>query len=243
MALKKLMVALSLLAATTLSARAADLAPQPVEPVAPVATQFSWTGFYAGLNAGYGLGSSKLEANTPYNGLLSEVGVSPSVGHWSSNGAVGGGQIGYNYQFNSFVIGAEVDGDFSGISGDLNLLNVVRIKTENQWLASARLRAGYAFDRALLYVTGGVAGGGVKNSAGFGLLGFGYGLSQSETDWGWTAGLGLEYAITDNWSVRLDYRHVGLADNSQTYSIGGVPIRLKYSNDFDLGTVGVNYHF
>jgi len=236
-ALKKLIVALSLLTATTLSAYAADLAPQPVEPQAPIALPFSWTGFYVGVNAGYGVGSSKLNLGIP---VALPAPISTNVGDWSSNGALGGAQIGYNYQFNSFVVGAEIDGDFSGISGNLNLLNVVRIKTDARWLASARLRAGYAFDRALFYVTGGVAGGGVKNSAGIITLGS---LSQSKTNWGWTAGLGLEYAITDNWSVRLEYRHIDLGDNTQTYALLGAPVRFKYKNQFDIGTVGVNYRF
>ncbi|MDQ0394619.1 outer membrane protein [Labrys monachus] len=238
MALKKSILVISLLAATTLSARAADLAPRPVEPTAPEAMPFTWTGFYVGLNAGYGVGSSKLTAGVP-------VPVPPpfttSVGDWSSNGAVGGAQAGYNYQFNSFVVGAEIDGDFSGISGDLNLLNAVRVKTDSRWLASARLRAGFAVDRALFYVTGGIAGGEVKNSVN--VVFAPQGLSQSKTEWGWTAGLGIEYAITDNWSARLEYRHVDLGDSTQAYSIANVPFSLKYKNQFDIGTVGVNYRF
>ena len=199
-------------------AYAADLGPAPAEPAAPVYLPFSWTGFYVGGHVGYGFGSSSAEI----------TGV-PVFGDWSSNGILGGAQVGYNWQVNSFVLGAEIDGSFSGVSGDLNFGGIAATSTDLDWLATGRLRAGYAFDRALFYVTGGVAVAGVKNDF--------VGLSHTDTDAGWTAGLGIEYAFNDKWSAKLEYLHVGLADNS----LPGTP--LKFENDFDLVRVGINYRF
>ena len=113
--------------------------------------------------------------------------------------------------------------------------------TENV-VASGTLRGriGYAPGNVLFYATGGLAWSYDQQT-----LTLADGTAQWPFLWrlGWTAGLGLEYAITDNWSARLEYRHVDLGDSTQAYSIANVPFSLKYKNQFDIGTVGVNYRF
>jgi outer membrane immunogenic protein len=211
----------------TVSAQAADLAPAPVEPYAPAVLPFSWTGFYVGAHAGYGTGSSDLFIDAKGAG---------DIGDWSSDGFFGGAQIGYNQQFGGFVIGAEIDGSFSGIEGDLSLAGERIAETELTWFGTARLRAGFAWDRALFYGTGGVAVGEVENTLAPGLD---ESVSGSDTSVGWTAGLGMEYAITDNWSAKVEYLHVDLGDNSFTVE----DTDIEFNNEFDLFRVGVNYRF
>ncbi|QRG07450.1 porin family protein [Xanthobacter dioxanivorans] len=161
-------------------AAAADLARAPVAkaPVAIPVPVFSWTGFYIGGNAGYDWGSGQ--------DALAVAGVDPK-------GWLAGGQVGYNYQFsNNIVAGVEADvqgGDISGgtpaVSSTLDVFGTVRA------------RLGYAFGRVLPYVTGGLAWG--NNSIDFA------GLGQSQTLTGWTAGAGIEYALTDHWTAKTEY--------------------------------------
>jgi outer membrane immunogenic protein len=211
----------------TVSAQAADLAPAPVEPYAPAVLPFSWTGFYVGAHAGYGTGSSDLFIDAKGGG---------DIGDWSSDGFFGGAQIGYNQQFGGFVIGAEIDGSFSGIEGDLSFADESIAETELTWFGTARLRAGFAWDRALFYATGGVAFGEVENTV---ALGSDDSVSGSDTSVGWTAGLGMEYAITDNWSAKVEYLHVDLGENN--FSVDDTDV--EFSNAFDLFRIGVNYRF
>jgi len=211
----------------SVSAHAADLAPAPVEPYAPAVLPFSWTGFYVGAHAGYGTGSSDLFIDAKGSG---------DVGDWSSDGFFGGAQVGYNQQFGGFVIGAEIDGSFSGIDGDLSLADLTVTDTDLDWFGTARLRAGFAWDRALFYGTGGVAFGEVENSI---LVGPDTRASGSDTSVGWTAGLGLEYAFLDNWSAKVEYLHVDLGDND--FTVEGVDV--EFDNQFDLFRLGVNYRF
>jgi outer membrane immunogenic protein len=204
------------------SAQAADLAPAPVEPYAPTVLPFSWTGFYVGAHAGYGTGSSD---------IFIEGKGGDDFGDWSSDGFFGGAQIGYNQQFGAFVIGAEIDGSFSGINGDLSIGDEAITETDLNWFGTARLRAGLAWDRAFLYGTGGVAFGDVENTIG--------NISESDTSIGWAAGLGMEYAITDNWSAKVEYLHADLGDNG--FSVERTEV--EFDNEFDLFRVGVNYRF
>jgi outer membrane immunogenic protein len=197
---------------------AADLprAPEPLAPSAAIAPgAFSWTGFYVGLNAGYGFsGSFSNDAN---------------LGLGSGDGFTGGLQAGYNYQFNQFdplVVGIEGEVDYANIfasagdaRGDLN------------WRASITPRIGYAFDRLMPYVKGGAAFGDVKIDTGFG--------SDTNVLWGWTAGLGVEYAFTDNLSVRAEYNYTDLGRDTFTDNLGSLRAGYKGSDV----KVGVNYRF
>ncbi|QTL02308.1 porin family protein [Aquabacter sp. L1I39] len=212
--MKSVLVSGALLGAMVAApAMAADLAkPQsyPVKAqVAAPAPVFSWTGFYIGANAGYAWGSGK--------GAADYYGVSP-------DGWFGGGQVGYNYQFqNNMLVGVEADLQGSDISGSANNVN-----SKLDYFGTVRARLGYAYDRFLPYVTGGLAYG--KNT----INDFGY--SDSNTHVGWTVGGGLEYAITNNWTARAEYLYVDLG--KKTYdNIGDAGIAASTAR------VGVNYKF
>ncbi|QEN84945.1 porin family protein [Labrys sp. KNU-23] len=233
-------------AMSTGMAMAADLAPQPTEPVAPIATAYDWTGFYVGAQAGYGWGT----AHEVVNGVLPIFQPEAIVTN-RPKGVFGGLHAGYNYQFGgNFVLGAEADINISAMKSSdkpvtpAGLIAVAGYpvplagNTKQKWFGSARLRAGYAFDRFLPYVTGGIAYGDV--TAGFnGINGNQVTASVSQAKVGWTVGAGLEYAFTDHLTARVEYRYsaYGKANKFVTDSRGSqgwLPTELKV-NDVRIG--------
>jgi outer membrane immunogenic protein len=211
--MKRILIAGALALATAAPAFAADLPPAaPPPPRAPVAyvpaPVFSWTGFYVGLNAGGAFGDSSW--TTPAG----------SVGSFSTLGALFGGQLGGNYQIGQFVIGAEGDFDWQNLRG-ASAAGVCApaiiggCAVASNWIATIRGRAGFAADRALFYVTGGGAFANVKPSTA--ALPYGGG-----TEAGWTAGGGIEYAFTDNWTAKVEYLYVSL--QSATCSAGACSV-------------------
>jgi outer membrane immunogenic protein len=219
--MNKLLLAVSFVALSS-SAFAADLAPQPVEPVVPTVLPFSWTGFYAGVHAGADFG--KAEVRVP---------AVPVRADFDGTGFLGGAHAGYNAQFDGgFVVGLEGDIDYSSLSKTKDLGAIVKFR--NEWQGSIRARAGYAFDRFLPYLTGGVAFGDVKfTSNGI--------TAVSDTRVGWTVGGGVEYAVTDNWLVRAEVRYVDLGEKSTFIAPAGV--RAKTSFESVNATLGVSYKF
>src|SRR5260370_19909895 len=130
----------------------ADLArrlpPPPPTKAHIVVPAYNWTGAYIGINAGYGFGRSK------WDGLPASFDV---------KGGMAGGQLGYNWQFGQFVYGVEGDGDWSDLRGTSNFANCnLGCKTRNDFLSTPRGRLGFAADRWLPYLTGGLPGRGVK---------------------------------------------------------------------------------
>ncbi|MBN9081596.1 MAG: hypothetical protein BGP04_11360 [Rhizobiales bacterium 62-17] len=173
-------VALSAMASTAMAADLPRRAPAPAPAPMYVAPIFTWTGFYVGGQLG---------------------------GAWSANntnGFIGGGHVGYNYQMNnSFVVGLEGDFEGTSLKGSRAFFPGVLVKNRINWQASIRARAGVAFDRALIYATGGVAFAGLRNE----LIAPPFSVSASNTRTGWTIGAGVEYALTNNWSARVEYRY------------------------------------
>ncbi|MGW5959874.1 outer membrane protein, partial [Methylorubrum thiocyanatum] len=179
--MKSLLLASSALVAATVAASAADLprraAPPPVFQPVPV---FTWTGFYAGFNAGYGFGTQDDRAPTVIGvgpaSLLVPPGTTAVVAfsnRESNEGFVGGGQIGYNYQFtpgSGFVIGVEADAQYADFGRNRNrFLSTSPLAAQQvfnpaglsglDFFGTVRGRLGYAFDRTLVYGTGGFAYG------------------------------------------------------------------------------------
>ena len=208
--MKSLLLASSALVAATVAASAADLprraAPPPVFQPVPV---FTWTGFYAGFNAGYGFGTQDDRVPTvlgvgPASGLVLAPTVVAFSNRESNEGFVGGGQIGYNYQFtpgSGVVIGVEADAQYADFGRSRNRFASTGPLAAQQvfnpgglsgldFFGTVRGRLGYAFDRTLVYGTGGFAYG-----AGGGRD---FGLPNGSSDdfrTGWAAGGGIEYAL------------------------------------------------
>lgn len=226
------------------TATAADLprkAPPPV--VAPL--PFSWTGFYVGASGGMiSHGTKVYQESVNANGGVEPYGRFNITGF----GFIGGGNVGYNYQFagSNWVIG--IEGDISGTSLNDSVDPTLGFRiwqSRLNALATVRGRLGYAFDRALLYATGGWAVGHVENTVSFPLFIFGP-LLQSTDKWksGWTAGAGLEYAITHNWTARAEALYVSLGTTDIFVpQVGGFGCRFGFKNQYLIGRLGVNYKF
>lgn len=199
------------------SAIAADL-PRRTQPSAPVVQRmpvFTWTGLYAGVHAGYGFGTVTGSAGTRFQ---------------DPTGFLGGGQIGYNLQSGNVVYGLETDLSYAHIQGKNNTLGIAGSKNTLDYLGTVRGRVGYAFDRFLPYLTGGFAYGGSSIS----VPGVG---KSSPVHYGWTLGGGIEYAITNNITAKLEGLYVDLSDQKV---LGGAA-----KSGFETGIVraGVNAKF
>jgi outer membrane immunogenic protein len=217
----------------------------PVPYAAPV---FTWTGFYIGVNGGY--------AGDKYRYNLNGVpgfGASASI---TSSGFVGGGQIGYNYQFaGPFVLGLEADIQASGLKGELAIAAAgggggiaASAGSKTDYFGTVRGRLGYAgIDRLLAYVTGGYAYGNTKSYysiSGLGGIGGPGGISgsTSATRSGYTVGGGLEYAIMPHWSIKAEYLYVDLGKKNLLQNAGG-GFNISEKTKFNVVRAGINYRF
>ena len=209
------------------AAQSAFAADMPVKAPA-YAPPVSWTGFYAGLQAGYG-----------WHDISYSFGTSNTL---NMKGFVGGGTVGYNWQAGAFVVGLESDISFADVKGSaLNVgiapCSIQGCEAKLNWFSTGRARLGYAIGNLLPYLTGGVALGGVKGSADNGACG-NIPCFYDETRWGWTVGGGLEYRLYGNWSLKAEYLYLNLGKPSFTS-----PFVLP--TDFAVNIVrgGVNLHF
>src|SRR5450631_2575773 len=204
------------------SAFAADLSVAPLYKAPPVVapTAYNWSGFYVGANGGGAWGTSNWD----------------STGGFNLSGGVIGGTAGVNWQLGHAVLGLEGDVDWSNLKGSsTSTLCPAGCTTSNDWLATVRGRAGYAFDRFLPYVTGGLAVGDVKAST----PAF---SGATQTNAGWTAGGGVELALTNNWTAKAEYLHVDLGNMNCGFSCG-VVANNNVSLKSDLVRGGVNFRF
>ena len=231
--LKKFLIstaaAAAVIALGATAASAADL-PAPIYTKAPpmVAPVFDWTGFYIGVNIGYGFGSASATAG----------GV---TGSEDLNGVLGGGQIGYNWQQGPWVFGVELDGqgtdqhaNFSATAGAVTVTESDNLP----WFVTARGRIGYAFAPMwMIYATGGAAVADFRST----LSATGLGSTTWEvTRAGWTAGAGIEGAINRQLSWKLEYLHIDTGTFSTT-AFGVVPVNVRLTDD--IGRVGLNWRF
>jgi outer membrane immunogenic protein len=244
----KLLVMLAGCLLASSAAQAADLAPQTMEPAAPVAVPYSWGGFYVGAQVGYGWSKSQQRL---YEDLRGPAIFARSV--LNAKGALGGAYAGYNCAFeNGLVLGAEGDFAFTDLRkksplfvyGPFNVYapgDYDRAKID--WTGAVRGRLGYAFGRFLPYIAGGVAFAKFDDRIYHTYVKTTYGTTRA----GWTIGAGLEYAVTDNVILRAEYRY------SDFGKIGGkvtatIPVdryeqHVKYNLSIQDVRVGVAYKF
>ncbi len=208
---KFLLASVGAVALSGSAALAADL-PMRAPPPVYVPPPFSWTGIYVGGQVGYAWGNdrSRFDAFAPGGGIAAFPAVFVSSQfNTTPQGVIGGAHLGYNLQINQWVIGLEGTVDGTSMSKTVFVAPFgINATNREQVQGSIRARAGVAFDRVLLYATGGAAFTGIKNTYSFGLAGpLFLNESISKTRAGWTVGGGLEYAVTNNWSVRAEYRY------------------------------------
>ena len=286
--MKKLAIAAvagSALLTGIVTASAADMA-YKAAPVPMAPAPFSWTGFYIGANVGGAwtpnTGGSDFGPLFPGFIVLAPNAVIPTVfpgqlaaldGGGRQSGVIGGGQIGYNWQVNQFVLGFEADAQGTGLNGSsasatrtfgppLILATVNQTVTVDfgriDWMASIRGRAGFAVNQALFYVTGGAAvaefGGStttVVNSATIAIPAGTFVATNggSSTRWGWTVGAGIEWAFNQNWSVAGEYRHTDFGNRATAFTIPdgfGTTFATGTSSNrltVDQATARINYRF
>jgi outer membrane immunogenic protein len=227
-------------------AYAADLGPYRAPPpperdyYEPVRDMpWSWRGFYAGVNAGYAWGGDD-------SVTLSGPGIGTAIGSLEPNGWFGGGQIGYNAQFQSLVFGIEADLQGSDISDGLSgpvpgSAYFATANTSIDWFSTIRGRVGYAAGPALLYATGGFAFADVDThvSASDGVNAVSF--SNDEVKTGYTLGGGIEWAFAPNWSLKSEYLYVNLGDND--FTAPGGQFSTHSETDFHTVRMGLNYRF
>jgi outer membrane immunogenic protein len=254
-------------------ASAADMAPVYTK-APPLVEVWTWDKFYIGLNGGYSWGRSDT-SGTFYNNLTG-VQVSPtesSVIHL--DGWVFGGQIGKNWQYGNWVVGLEADGQWTGEKGDRGFTcvgtlgglcnsitggpgaGVAPTTTFNQsidWFVTLRPRVGMLVTpSALLYVTGGLAVGGIETDgviSGFAAapaVPVSAAWSHDETKFGWVIGAGLEARLGGNWTGKIEglYMDFGNVSGSAALLTSAPPLRFDYNSDITdvVLRAGVNYHF
>ena len=285
--MKKLLLSTVAFASLTAGAMAADLPSRRVAPAPYVAVPvFTWTGFYVGVNAGYAFDTGNNfngpfavgpGGTTPAGVFTPGTGVFPNQNN-NRDGFVGGGQVGYNYQIGNIVVGIEADAQYADLAG--NRSGVVGFtpgsglaapfvafapaggnRTGIEWFGTVRGRIGYAWDRLLVFGTGGFAyGDGPDNCNSVGPFGAAgrcvNGGNNNGLRTGWAAGGGIEYAFTPNLTGKIEGLYVNLDRNASSRYIGDAfsvpglvrtPVFLNNGrnrdDEFVVVRAGLNYKF
>jgi outer membrane immunogenic protein len=220
--------------------------------VDPAAAAWRWTGVYGGLNGGYGVGNTSFRefkyfdpAAPPLPGELTHYISSFAPQKVSPQGALAGGQVGYNWQFNRVVVGVEGDAQWSGQKDTACAIRCPETLTQRfNWLATARARIGYADRGYLLYLTAGGAWAGIEESDLFSSGVADYTSTFKTAKGGWVAGGGIEAWLFGNWTGKIEYLHFDLGTINHSFPVSGALVtalgsRSRIRND--IVRVGVNY--
>ncbi len=263
--MKKIVLATALLALGSASAFAADLPARTYTKAPMMAPINTWQGFYIGGNVGYGWGNETTDVlPSGEDPLFFKTSLDGNL-----KGVFGGAQLGYNWQLSSIVAGLEADIQGSGIRGSSRSASVVdpngifslntpltaSTNSELSWFGTVRGRLGVTVTPdLLLYGTGGLAYGQIKNSANVQIAdppaNDSWPASISNTKTGWAAGAGAEWMFARNWSAKIEYLHIDLGNSSATATnvVSGVgpfidTTKYTWRNQYDTVRAGVNYHF
>jgi outer membrane immunogenic protein len=224
--------------ALAFNASAADLGGPFKAPV--YAAPFSWTGFYLGATAG-GIGLTSENTYTDAGG--------PSPGNGDTNkgsGLLAGGTVGYNYQMGQWLVGIEADYsmanaqtgasssfNFAGGNGQANISS----------FGTLRGRLGWAADHTLLFITGGLAWADITNTAAAPIFNSSCRQGFSGTRTGWTFGGGIEHALTDHFTVKVEALYADFGSKSTTSSRCGCAFGFNAKTTAAIGRLGLNYKF
>lgn len=223
----KALVAASLSLAIVSIAAAADMPTKAPPPVVSPAFN-KWTGFYVGVNGGYGWGRSQ----------QSTITNTATSGGYSQNGGLVGGTVGFNYQITNWVLGAEFDWDWANIDGTLltPVCAGTACFTKLRSFGTVRPRLGYAWDAWMVYVTGGIAWANIKvgqDSC------FPANICGTRDGSGWTIGGGVEAFVMPKLSVKAEYLYADFGDHN--YYNPGTTIHAP--EKINIVRAGLNYHF
>jgi outer membrane immunogenic protein len=191
------------------------------------------------LNAGYGWGDRDFDEDA---GLFPDEAF-----RYDLNGVALGAQVGFNYQSDNFVFGIEADGawtDLDDTEEEQFIVFTTDAEAEVEWLATVRGRIGYAWDRFLVYGTGGIAFAGVDTDVTTSFIIGSNSETESATHVGWTAGLGIEGMITEHVSLRVEYLHADFGKENFDYFNGSfLESNGEADLDVDIVRLGVNWYF
>jgi outer membrane immunogenic protein len=229
----------------------ADMPAGALVTKAPAATvAYRWTGCYVGANIGGGSDRVAFgDANPPAR-------ASGDLGFGRGTGALGGGQIGCDYQAGAWVFGLQGLFDATDLNAASHYLptdrrapNIYDTSSHVSSLATATARLGYAIQpQILIYAKGG--GAWMRADLDYAITGMGFvfPFNGSETRTGWTVGAGAEFLVTPNWSVFAEYNYIDfgskvLALQSYGFAAGTPPAQIQTNHRIDVGMFGVNYRF
>ena len=231
----KTLIAGGALAVACSAAVAADLPSRKAPVYAPVAAPiFTWSGLYVGANLGYGIVRNDRVG-------VADTGIAPyNYSNARSQGLLGGLTLGYNVQSGAMVYGLEGDFQFTGMTKSVaDLVNGYTARSRIPMFGTLRGRVGYAMGNALLYATGGLGVTNVKYNLGD----LATGTATSHDNWrlGWALGGGLEYALNNNWSTKIEYLYV----SAGKHAIGNAAASYitHESQGFHVVRAGLNYKF
>lgn len=207
-------------AASATTVFAADLIIDAPAPYVEMAVANDWTGAYIGGHVG--AGSADIDWEVTGGG---------ASGEYDASGWLLGVQGGYNWQMDSIVFGIEADASWADISGESPDFGPGDVTRSIDWTASLRGRLGFAVDSLLIYGTAGLAAASSTGEV--------FGNEDSNTHFGWTAGVGVEAMVTEDISLRAEYRYTTYDD--QEYDYGFVDVDTGF--DSHAVTVGLNFHF
>ena len=238
-------------------ASAADLAARPYtrSPVPMIAAIYDWSGFYSGINGGYGSSRKCWDLVNNAGALVTPI---AAEGCHDASGGTFGGQLGYRWQASAWVFGLEAQGNWADLKGSNTNLFLPQDRTLAPITDRSRVGAfglftgqiGYAWDNALLYVKGGAAVTGDKYST----INVTTGLTidrADETRWGGAIGGGVEFGFAPNWSVGVEYDHLFMGTRNVNFTASGISgvtagtfsATDRIRQDVDLATVRVNYRW
>ncbi|ALK08631.1 outer membrane protein [Blastochloris viridis] len=227
--MKRVAIAVAVTVAFGGSAIAADLGRAPV-PYSPAYVPFSWTGFYVGAHLGGAWSES---------GWGDDWGAGWAGGH-DASGFIGGGQIGYNYQFGQWVVGVEGDMSWTDLGGtDWGGIGWSGGSDIN-WIATLTGRVGYAIDNTLIYVKGGAAFADVERWVAYN---GGTVFKDSDTRTGWTIGAGVEWAFAQNWSAKLEYNYLDFGSDRADFTYADTAYGVSSDHQIHAVKLGINYRF
>jgi outer membrane immunogenic protein len=202
----------------------------------PPGVSVDWSGWYAGVQIGYGSGDDTVKGIDLASGA-----VTAGPFEYTADGVLGGFHSGYNFQRGNWVFGYESDSELSSLDGDHTFANGDAFKKDYKYTGSLRARLGYAQDRYLIYATGGLAYARIEmetidvepaNR-----------IKDTETTFGWTAGAGLALAFSPKLSGRVEYRYTDYGDTSVSGPIFIGDNKYKHENEVHSVRVGLSYKF
>jgi outer membrane immunogenic protein len=243
----RLVIALFATSSLSTISQVANAADFPRKAPPPIVAAWSWSGFYVGAHVGAGWGTKE---QTIFSLIDEPVEPTFNDGTHTVNGILGGVQVGYNWQpVDRWVLGVEAQFSWADLEGkgSCGVFGLDNCRTRADWLGTAVVRLGWTAGRALIYVKGG--GAWIHDSYEIDFVEPAAGTlnTASQTRWGWMFGTGVEYALTANWSAKIEYNYLGFGTRTITLNNAAAllitdPI-VPITQHIHLIKLGVNYRF